>query len=90
MTEVGEHYRATDAEERGPVYRVVGCREDVTLLRVTDADGGRVHSGELSRVPPRRLDASFEPVSDPDAGLSPVADARNLLSGMYWQVRKFL
>lgn len=95
MVEVGEHYRpaegARDAEGTPltpGVYRVVGATDEVALLRVTDEDGRRAHTGELSHVSPETLDVEFEPAADPDAGLSPVRDARNLLSGLYWTVRR--
>ncbi|NHN58741.1 MULTISPECIES: hypothetical protein [Halorussus] len=96
MVEVGEHYRPADRirdAEGVPltpgVYRVVGATRGVVLLRVTDEDGRRAHTGELRHVAPETLDSEFEPADDPDAGLSPVRDARNLLSGMYWNVRRF-
>ncbi|WP_132058322.1 hypothetical protein [Halorussus amylolyticus] len=88
MATVGDHYRPT-ADDRTPgVYRVVGASEEVTLLRV--ADGRRRHTGEIRRVPSRALDAEFERADDPDAGLSPVSLARNVLQGLYWQIRQFL
>ena len=96
MVEVGEHYRPTEAtcDVAGipltpGVYRVVGATDAVALLRVTDEDGRRANTGELRRVAPATLDAEFASADDPDAGLSPVRDARNLLSGMYWSVRRF-
>lgn len=90
MATVGDHYRPT-ADDRTPgVYRVVGASEKVTLLRVADADGRRRHTGEIRRVSSRALDAEFERADDPDAGLSPVSLARNVLQGLYWQIRRFL
>ncbi|WP_435178365.1 hypothetical protein [Halorussus sp. AFM4] len=97
MVEVGEHYRPAEGTRDAEgmpltpgVYRVVGATDEVALLRVTDEDGRRRNTGELRHVAPEMLDAEFEPAADPDAGLSPVRDARNLLSGMYWSVRWFL
>jgi len=99
MPTVGDHYRpradadlgdASTADHRASVYRVVGASEGVTLLRVTDADGRRAHTGELIRVSAEALTAEFERAEDPDAGLSPVRGLRNALSGLYWQFRKFL
>ncbi len=90
MVDVGEHYRPTDGTHDPGVYRVVGTTDAVTLLRVADGDGRRAHTGEISRVSERDLDTAFEPASDPDAGINPVFALRNVLSGMYWNVRKFL
>lgn len=90
----GEHYRPTggaiDTAVDDGVYRVVGTGGGVTLLRVTDADGRRAHTGEVRRVDRAALDADFEPADDPDAGLTPLATVRNRLDGLYWNVRKFL
>lgn len=90
MTAVGDHYRPTgDALDPG-VYRVVGTAEEVVLLRVGDADGRRVHTGEVSRVDPATLDAEFESAPDPDAGVGPVSAVKNALQGLYWSVRGLL
>jgi hypothetical protein len=88
MPVVGDHYRA--AGDESAVYRVVGAADRIALLRVTDADGRRAHTGDLRRVTEAELDAGFEPAADPDVGLSPLGSIRNLLQGMYWEVRKFL
>ncbi|SNZ11993.1 hypothetical protein SAMN06269185_1454 [Natronoarchaeum philippinense] len=90
MVDIGDHYRPTEDDADAGIYRVVGVPDDVTLLRVADADGRRVHTGAIRHVQRATLDADFESASDPDAGLSPVAWLRNLLSGMYWSVRRFL
>lgn len=89
MPAVGEHYRPRDRGHEPGVYRVVGAPAEVTLLRVADADGRRVHSGALRHVPVDVLESEFEPAADPDAGVSPLATVRNQLQGLYWQVRKF-
>lgn len=95
---VGEHYRAiasahedgiAASEASGGVYRVVGAGDPVALLRVTDGDGRRRHTGELVRVSPDAFDDAFDPAIDPDAGLSPVRGVRNQLQGLYWAVRRF-
>jgi hypothetical protein len=88
MVELGEHYAPTTDEYDAGVYRVVGAPDDVTLLRVADADGRRVPTGEISHVSGETLDAAFEPAADPDAGFSPVSVVRNALSRMYWSVRR--
>jgi len=92
MPEVGEHFRPGDDHEQAEpgVYRVVGTGDGVVLLRVADADGRRVHSGELSRVEPETLSEAFDPAGDPDAGVDPLATLRETLDGLYWAVRQFV
>ncbi len=87
---VGDHVRPTDGTLEPGVYRVVGTGEDVALLRVADADGRRVHSGDLCHVDAETVSNAFEPARDPDAGFSPVGFGKNLLQGMYWSVRRFV
>ena len=87
MAEIGDHYQPVDTSA---VYRVVGTTDEITLLRVTDANGRRAHTGDLRRVSRDELSADFEPAEDPDAGVSPVAAVLNMLQGVYWEVRKFL
>jgi hypothetical protein len=86
MPETGGHYR----DPGDDIYRVVGTTDGVTLLRVTDADGRRAHTGDLRRVSRDELDAAFEPAEDPDAGTSPVAAIRNLFQGLYWELRTII
>ena len=87
---VGDHYRSTRGPHAGSVYRVVGASDEVTFLRITDANGRRAHTGELRSLEAATLASDFEPVEDPDAGLSPVHTARNAIQGLYWSVRRFL
>lgn len=84
---VGEHYRPTTDEHEPGVYRVVGAGEAVALLRVGDRNGRRVHTGRVVHVDQSTLDEGFEAAADPDAGISPLAAARNTLSGLYWSLR---
>lgn len=88
MPIVGEHYRETGTDH--PTYRVVGTSKEVVLLRVTTPEGRRAHTGDVSHVDPDAFAADFEPASNPDAGFTPAASLRNLLQGLYWNVRKFL
>lgn len=90
MTEIGDHYWPRGEPSQSNVHRVVGRKDEVTLLRVTDADGKRVNSGEVRRRSPERLDAEFEPAKNPDAGFTPVSDVQNALSWLYWSFRRFL
>jgi hypothetical protein len=49
---VGDHLTPTTDTHSAGVYRVVGHGDGtVTLLRVGDADGHRVHTGEIVSVP---------------------------------------
>ena len=96
MVEVGDHYRPAGDDSGGfaenahaPVYRVVGASDEIALLRVTDTDGRHAHTGDLRHVTPEALVEEFERAENPDAGLSPIAEIANLLSGMYWSVRRF-
>ena len=89
MPEVNDHYRPTGEDHAPGVYRVVGATARVVLLRVADAEGRRVHTGEVATVPAETLDQEFEPAGNPDAGFSPVGALRNGLQGLYWQVRRF-
>lgn len=90
MTEIGDHYRPAGEPSQSNVHRVVGRREEVTLLRVTDPDGDRVNSGEIRRCSTAELESQFEPARNPDSRLSPVSSAKNMLSGLYWSFRRFL
>ncbi|MFB6219395.1 MAG: hypothetical protein ABEH77_09540 [Halobacteriaceae archaeon] len=88
MSGVGDHYRPVEGDHDPGVYRVVGTTDGVTLLRVADDSGRRTHTGEVVTVAPATLEAEFEPADDPDAGVSPVAAARNAVEGLYWSVRR--
>lgn len=89
MPTVGEHYRPTDETYTQGVYRVVGSIDEVALLRVTDDSGRRQFTGDVIHVPPSDLESQFETAKDPDAGFSPRLWLRSILSGMYWDIRKF-
>ena len=65
---IAEQYRPTNGTADAGVYRVVGSTEEmVTLLKVGDAEGRRVHSGEIESVPRATFDESFTSAPDPDA-----------------------
>ncbi len=90
MIKVGNHYRRTDEARDSTVYRVVGATEEVTLLRVTDANGRRAHTGEIRHVSRGTLETKFEPAENPDAGFSPISVVENMLQGIYWQFHMYL
>lgn len=78
---------STARELQPGVYRVVGTPEDVvTLLRVADAEGCRVTTGELHSVPRTDLD-SLEPAGNPDENQSLAAMLTSQLDGLAWQLR---
>lgn len=75
----------------GATYRVVGIDpdDDITLLRMTDAEGTRQYTGDVVTVSAVPL-AATDPVSNPDAGLALRHRLRNLGTGLYWSVRRYL
>jgi hypothetical protein len=84
-----DHLRPTDADLPDGVYRVVGTGETtVTLLRVADADGRRVATGEVVAVDRADLDG-FEPVGNPDGNRPVGAAVASRLRTAYWSVRAF-
>lgn len=85
MTEpsVGDHLRPAGARDARGTYRVVGVDDGgVTLLRVGDGDGRRVHPGETIRVERSAL-TGFEPADPPAGGGASAAAVA------YWSVRAF-
>lgn len=87
--EVGDHVRPKDETHPAGVYRVVGTGDSIILLRITDEDDRRRATGELRSVPAGSV-SNFEPATNPDAGLRPLAWLRSLLSGIYWEFRMVL
>lgn len=86
---VHDHVRIADDRHPPGVYRVVGVGDGtVTLLRVGDSDGRRVHTGELLTVDVDAFD-SFEPAENPaeNRGLTP--GLASLPTVAYWSVRAF-
>lgn len=87
-----EHYRPTDGTADPGVYRVVGLDDEtVTLLRVTDGDGGRLHGGGIDTVGRARLSEEFVAVANPDEGgdrltraLSGVGVGFLVVAGLSW------
>lgn len=92
MAAVGDHYRIgggdTGADLPAGVYRVVGTPgEDVTLLRVGDADGRRVHTGAVHRVAAAEL-AAAESAAPPKDGIGTMLSA--VATAAYWSSRVFV
>lgn len=86
---VGDHLRPVDGSRPAGIYRVVGAGDPLALLRVTDEQDRRRATGDLVSVSRESL-SGFEPAADPDAGFTPVAWVRGLLSGSYWGLRMIL
>ena len=86
---VYDHVRPTSADTPDGVYRVVGVSETVTLLRVGDADGRRVTTGEIHRIDRDALDG-FETAENPDDGWAITATLAGLPNSIYWQLRTFV
>jgi len=86
---VSDHVAPTDAEYPGGVYRVVGTSDGtVTLLRVADGDGCRVHTGELLTVDADGVER-FEPTDPPAPTRSLGARAASTVEMGYWTLRAF-
>jgi len=92
---VSDHLRPSGGGEAGPpvepgVYRVVGVGDSsVTLLRVGDADGYRVNTGEVTAVERDSL-AAFDPADSPD-GNRPLGEKLRRAAGtLGWNVRAFV
>lgn len=85
---VYDHVRPTATDVPDGVYRVVGVGETVTLLRVGDADGRRVTTGEIYSVDRDAL-ADFEPAENPDDSRPVTATLVGLPRTIYWQLRTF-
>lgn len=85
---VYDHVRpADDAPVEAGVYRVVGTSDEgVALLRVTDADGRRRHTGEVVTVE-RDARAGFEAAENPDENRSLAAAVRSQVQGLWWTLR---
>jgi hypothetical protein len=84
-----DHVRPTDANDADGVYRVVGVTEErVVLLRVGEADGRRVHTGDLRVVDRDGLDR-FEPAANPDGNRPLGAAVASTVSTAHWSLRSF-
>ncbi|MFB6159676.1 MAG: hypothetical protein ABEJ61_00690 [Haloferacaceae archaeon] len=90
MPSLYDHLRPVDADVADGVYRVVGTREaGVTLLRVADADGQRVHAGELVAVDEADLDG-FAPAGNPNGNRSSARALASTVEVGAWSVRAFV
>ncbi|WP_435552274.1 hypothetical protein [Natrinema sp. CGMCC1.2065] len=85
---IRDHVRPTDGDYPGGIYRVVGTGDAGTLLRVGDADGRRVNTGEIVTVEDSDLEA-FEPAENPDGNRPLGATVASSLEMVYWRLRAF-
>ena len=70
---IQDHLSPTNTNYQNGIYLVVGTsEEDVTLLRVSDADGHRINTGEIITVSYTTLD-EFVPAENLD-GNRPLED----------------
>ncbi|WP_324760108.1 hypothetical protein [Haloarcula montana] len=86
---VYDHLRPTTADYPAGIYRVVGVGDEITLLRVSDADGRRANTGAVVTVPADSL-AGFERAENPDGDRRPTAIVRSSLDNLYWSARAFV
>lgn len=87
---VYDHVRPIGDDYPDGIYRVVGVDDEtVTILRVSDADGRRVHGGEVERVDVDGFD-SFTAAGDPDGNRSLGAAVSSQLVATGWSVRVFV
>ncbi|SDY20467.1 hypothetical protein [Halobellus clavatus] len=86
---VSDHLRPTVPAYDDGVYRVVGVDDDrVTLLRVTDEQGRRAHTGEVLTVSHEEL-SGFEPAGNPRGGRTLRAVVMSAPETAYWSFRAF-
>ena len=87
---VYDHVELLGSDHSDGIYRVVGTTaERVTLLRVADADGSRVHSGELVSLS-RDSAASLPAAANPDENSGSLGTTlRSMPTVAYWGVRAF-
>ncbi len=86
---VRDHIRPTTGDYPDGIYRVVGTGDEyATLLRVGDADGRRVTTGEVVTVTDDDLEA-FEPADNPDGNRPLGATVASNVEMGYWSLRAF-
>lgn len=86
---VSDHVAPGDAEYPPGVYRVVGTSDGrVTLLRLTDGDGRRVHTGDLLTVDADAF-GGFDRVDPPSPTTSLGARVASAAETGYWSLRAF-
>lgn len=88
--DIYDHVRLTATGHPGGIYRVVGTTDEtVTLLRVGDAEGRRVHTGEVTTVD-RSVIADGELADNPDDGWAITSLLAGFPKSVYWSLRTFV
>jgi len=86
---VYDHFQVYDSEYLNGVYRVVGVRgETVTLLKIGDEDGRRVHTGEITTLGLDEVEG-FDRIEDPELNQRTSAFVKSVLETGYWSLRVF-
>jgi len=88
---VYDHVSPTGDDYPDGVYRVVGVDGvdgAVTLLRITDGDGRRIHTGELVTVDADAF-AAYDPIDRPASNRSFGARVGSIPAVGYWSLRAF-
>lgn len=84
-----DHHSPINSEYSAGVYRVVGVNEEgVTLLRVANSDGTRLHTGIIISVSECEFNG-FAPAENPDGNRSIWDAAVSSGEMLYWSVRVF-
>lgn len=85
-----EQFKPVNFDVSDGIYCVVGRDEaTVTLLRIADANGRRIHTGDLVTV---SLDefTGFTPAENPDGNRPPGATLISHIEIGYWSLRVFV
>ena len=86
---VSDHVRPTDDVLAAGIYRVVGTTEDtVTLLRVSDGDGRRRHTGEVVTIDAEACQ-TLTVAENPDDNRSIGEQVRSTANDVLWSFRVF-
>lgn len=86
---VSDHLSVDGAYYPDGIYRIVGTTDgSVTALRVGDADGRRIHTGEVLTIDTDDLDG-FVAAESPDRSRSVAARLSSIISSVYWSARAF-
>ena len=86
---VYDHYSPADTGYPDGTYRVVGTGDEgVTLLRVGDADGQRVNTGEIVTVSYDEFER-FNAAENPDGNRPLGAAVRSRGEMIYWSIQVF-
>jgi hypothetical protein len=84
-----DHFQVSSGDYPNGIYRVVGVGEDtVTLLKIGDEDGRRVHTGEIITLELDEVE-KLDRVTDPEPNQRTSAVVKSVLETGYWSLRVF-